>query len=244
MRHLSYLFLSAVALLFVACGTDSSTAVQAPLAEVVKTLFGYDEAPLAEIRQEISEVPGKDYSRLVAYWTAYTDFQTAIFRMKTNDKAGSEAVARRGIATLEAVSGKNAEELALQSFIEGFVIQFTDGVESARAAQVSAEHIAAAHELNPDNLRVQYVMGSMDYYTPAEYGGGEQAEQFLTRAITLPEQTGASSALPTWGKAGAYELLVRHYSNAADAAKAERFLQEGLDKYPNDYLLTAMAHKQ
>lgn len=256
--------LLAIGLLFAACGNDAGTDVQAPLAEVVKTIpanatldgvqarienasnesfFGYDDAPLASIRQEISEVRGSEYSRLVAYWTAYADFQTAIFKMKTNDRSGSEAIARRGIAALDAIEGKNAEELALQAYIEGFVIPFTEGVESARAAQAATDHVNEAYALNPENMRVQYVMGSMDYYTPAEYGGGEKAEHFLTKAIALPEQATNSGYLPSWGKAGAYELLVRHYSDAADEATAQRFLQEGLQQFPDDYLLTAMAEK-
>lgn len=265
MRPLHLFFTFALGLLITACGTDAVSNVQAPLAEVVKELpanhtldgiqakienaadesfFGVDAAPLDDIRQEINEVQGADYERLVAYWTAYTDFQTAIFKMKTNEPAASEAAARRGVAALDAIDGKNAEELALQSFIEGFTIQFTDGVASAKAAQAAAANIEKAYELNPENLRVQYVMGSMDYYTPAEYGGGEKAEGYLTKAISLPQQEVTSTYLPSWGKAGAYELLVRHYSAAADQATAQRFLEEGLQQFPDDYLLASLADKR
>jgi hypothetical protein len=262
MRPLSILFVFAIGLFITACGSDASSNVQQPLAEVVtglpsnatltniqskienaanESFFGYDGAPLKELRQEITEVKGPEYGRLVAYWTAYTDFQTSIFKLKTNDAAGSEAAARRGVAALEAIEGKNAEELALQSFIESFTIQFTEGVESARSANAATANIEEAFALNPENLRVQYVMGSMDYYTPSEYGGGTKAVGYLNKAIELPEQAVNNSFLPSWGKAGAYELLVRHYSDAADQATAKRYLEEGLAQYPNDYLLTAMA---
>lgn len=255
----------AIGFSFFACGNDAAMEVQAPLAEIVQDLpanatlegiqarvdnatnesfFGYDAAPLEELRQEINEVRGAEFERLVAYWTAYTDFQTAIFKMKTNDRSGSEAVARRGIARLRAVEGKNAEELALLAYIEGFVIPFTEGVESARAAKTATEHIQRAVELNPENLRVQYVLGSMDYYTPAKYGGGKKAEGCLVKAIALPEQSAPNAYLPSWGKPAAYELLVRHYSEAADEATAARLLEEGLAQYPDDYQLTAMAEKQ
>ncbi|TXF87117.1 hypothetical protein FUA23_18670 [Neolewinella aurantiaca] len=248
-------------LAFTSCGEDNAASVQPPLASVVEELppnatlegieakitkatnesfFNVDAAPLARLHEEINAVATPGYDRLVAYWSAYNDFQTAIFHMKNEEPAESERTVRRGIDALAAIEGKNAEELTLQAFLQGFAIQFNTGMATARAANEAMASIEAARELNPDNLRTQYVLGSLDFYTPAEYGGGKKAEGFLVKAIDLPVQTVASSYLPSWGKAEAYELLVRHYKAAADEAVASRYLKEGLSQYPDNYQLSAL----
>ena len=262
MRIFHSLTVGVLALVLASCASDGNpTTVQAPLAELAAGLPSPSSldnieyqiaeamntafqtatpAPLNDVRARIQSIDDPQFSRFMSYWTAYTDFQTAIFEVKNQRPEASERAALRGLAVLEGVTGKNAEELALQAFIHGFAIQFTEGMETAQAARAATEAIEQAAELAPDNARVQYVLGSLDFYTPAEYGGGKLAADYLRRAIELPARTAAYPTLPSWGKSGAYELLVRHYEGAGQPAVADRYLREGVRLYPDDYLLTAM----
>lgn len=248
---------------FTSCGEDQAANVQPPLASIIgelppnatlagieasiteatnQSFFNVDASPLEKLHQEINAVNTPGYDRLVAYWSAYNDFQTAIFYLKNEQPAESERTVRRGIDALAAIEGKNAEELSLQAFLQGFAIQFNTGMASARAANEAMASIEAARKLNPDNLRTQYVLGSLDFYTPAEYGGGKKAEGYLVKAISLPEQVVASDYLPSWGKAESYELLVRHYKAAAEDAVASRYLEEGLSQFPDNYQLSSLSN--
>lgn len=197
--------------------------------------------PLTDLRTEITAIKGKEYVRLVAYWTAYIDYQTSIFYLKFQDNEKSEAAAASGIAALEAIKGKNSEELALQAFIRSFSIQFASGFGAARVSKKAGNEAEAALKLDPENLRANYVLGSLDFYTPAQYGGGKKAEGYLIKAISLPASKLKNPYLPTWGKDQAYELLIRHYQKAEQTADAERLLKEALAQFPNNYMLNSLA---
>ncbi|MEO0734257.1 MAG: hypothetical protein AAFZ52_15585, partial [Bacteroidota bacterium] len=226
MRSLTYLLLFGVGLILAACTatTDSTTATQPPLAEVVTTLppnatlagiegriaeatdatfINYDPSHLEQISRETAGVNAAGYERLANYWSAYADFHAAVYEMKTEDKPAAAVATQRALDKLASIEGKNVEELTLQAFIQGFAVQFAEGPQITAAARAAQESIDAAKAIEPNNPRLQYVMGSMDFYTPAEYGGGKKAEGYLTRAIELPAQTTSSEYLPSWGKAEA-----------------------------------------
>jgi len=206
-----------------------------------QTFMQQKVTPLTDLRAEVAAVKGKEYVRLVAYWTAYIDYQTSIYYLKFQDKDKSAAAAERGIATLESIKGKNAEELALQAYIRSFSIQFASGFGAARVSKKAGNEAEAALKLDPENLRANYVLGSLDFYTPAQYGGGKKAEGYLTKAISLPPSKLDNPYLPTWGKDQAYELLIRHYQKAEQKTDADRLLKEALAKYPNNYMLNSLA---
>ncbi|TXF87116.1 hypothetical protein FUA23_18665 [Neolewinella aurantiaca] len=258
-----FLYLSAFLLLgalFNSCGDDTPPP-RRPLAEVVRqiqpnaTLEGIEPritaatnrafmrksaSPLTDLRDEITSVKGAEYERLVSYWAAFTDFQIGVFGNSHNDDAGAKAALDRGIALLESVERKNAEELSLLAFLQGFSTEFASDTEVIGISDKAQANIAAAMKLNPDNLRTQYVLGCLDYYTPKEFGGGKVAKIHLSRATNLPANSIDSPYLPSWGKAEAYELLVRHYTAEGQLDVAEATLEEGLALYPDDHQLSLL----
>lgn len=258
----TYSFLFTLLSLLPSCGQDQAVAdAGRPMAEIVRqitpneTLEGVekritkamtrsflrnDSGPLDELRAEIVAVKDPEYTRLVAYWASYLDFQLAVFANIHDDVARSKTAVTRGIETLEAIEGKNVEELNLLAFLQGFSIEFADGEELIDISDRAHANVATAMKLNPDNLRTQYVTGCLDFYTPAEYGGQKVAQIHLTKATTLPANAIDSPYLPTWGKAEAYELLVRYYSAKGEVETARKTLDEGLALYPDDHQLSEL----
>lgn len=45
-----------------------------------------------------------------------------------------------------------------------------------------------------------YAQGSIDFYTPKEYGGGTKAESALLKAINLPEKNKVNSSTTYLGQ--------------------------------------------
>ncbi|TXF87119.1 hypothetical protein FUA23_18680 [Neolewinella aurantiaca] len=200
-------------------------------------------APLTAIRKEISQVESPEQQQLVTYWLAHTDFQIAVYYLTAKDMKACETVIKRGISLLEGVKNKNSEELALLAYLQGFSIQFSKGLGAAKISKRANANSSNAAKLDAENLRAHYVMGSLNFYTPKAYGGGKKVEEHLTRAISLPANKLGNPYLPGWGKAEAYELLVRHYRNTSREDEAEILLSEGLELFPDNYLLNSLAAK-
>lgn len=258
---LPYCLILVLLSLLPSCGDDVVSDAGRPLAEIVRqitpneTLEGVepritaamtrsflrkDPGPLDKLRSSIVAVKGEEYHRLVGYWSAFVDFQLAVFHDNHEAPDESKTAINRGIATLEAVEGKNVEELNLLAFLQGFSTQFADEAEQIRISDRAQANVSAAMKLNPDNLRTQYVTGCLDFYTPAEYGGQQVAKIHLTKATELPANAIDSPYLPTWGKAEAYELLVRYYSAQGEVEIARQTLDEGLALYPDDHQLSEL----
>jgi len=199
--------------------------------------------PLTAIRKEISLVDSPEQQRLVTYWLAHTDFQISIYHLTAEDMESCETVVKRGIELMKKVRNKNSEELALLAYLQGFSIQFSKGLGAARISKSANNNARNAAKLDPENLRAHYVMGSLNYYTPKAYGGGKKVEEHLTRAISLAPNKLGNPYLPGWGKAEAYELLVRHYHKNDQIEEAKKFLKEGLDLFPDNYLLNSLVAK-
>lgn len=199
--------------------------------------------PLTEIRKEIESLKSPEYQRLVTYWLAHTDFQTAIFYLTAKDKANCEVVTKRGIKLMQGVKSKNSEEYALLAYLQGFSIQFAKGMGAAKISKSATSNAQAAVKLNSENLRGYYVLGSLNYYTPKAYGGGKKVEEYLTKAISLPANKRNNPYLPSWGKAESYELLVRQLRKEDRLQEANGYLEKGLDLFPDNYQLNSLAAK-
>jgi len=207
---------------------------------MTRSFLRQDPGPLNRLRTDVNAVEGEEYERLVSYWSSFIDFQLSVFHSEHDELDAGKSAVDRGVATLESVEGKNVEELNLLAFLQGFSTKFADEREQIQISDRAQANIAAAMKLNPDNLRTQYVTGCLDFYTPAEYGGQKVAEIHLAKAISLPANAIDSPYLPTWGKAEAYELMVRYYSAKGDIETARKTLDEGLALYPDDHQLSEL----
>ncbi len=92
-------------------------------------------------------------------------------------------------------------------------------------------------------MRAYYIAGSSDYYTPEKYGGGKKVAQHLHKAIELPTQKMPNAYLPSWGKAEAYEILIKWYIRKEKWDLAKEYFQQGVKEFPENYQLNQLAAK-
>ncbi len=193
---------------------------------------------------EITSRLEKDGSSLATYWQAYAKYYESIFYLKKGDKGKSEAMINEGIEMLSKLKNKNSEDYALLAIMQNFSMQFTTnmmkmGVISGKIS----ENVEKAIKTGPNNLRAYYAAAANDFYTPEQYGGGAKAEGYLLKAIALDEQSSGDDSLPTWGKDQAYQMLVTLYLKKGNSGLAKKYLDEGIQLYPDNYGLAELVKK-
>ncbi|MEL6941550.1 MAG: hypothetical protein AAFO82_02695 [Bacteroidota bacterium] len=195
---------------------------------------------LDKIVSELENMPTNTWSD---YWLAYAKFRKAVFHIAQNDTEQSESISKDALETVANIKEKTSEHYALQAMIHSFTIQFMRGIQAGVASQKVSSLLKKAKKLDDKNLRVYFVMGNQDFYTPEQYGGGKKVEEFLTQAIALDHQYNDNPILPTWGKDEAYELLLEFYIKNEEYEKAKTLFQEASTAYPNSYRLMQMGTK-
>lgn len=196
-----------------------------------------------EIAQKLEKTYEENPKNLVQYWRAYTAYYQAIFYTVQEETEQSERYANKGIDMLKNMEGKNAEDYTLLSMIQGFSIQFKSGIGAALLSSKATKNAEKALALNENNPRAYFVLGSNDFYTPEQYGGGKRAEELLLKAISLPAQEQPNPYLPSWGIEESYELLIKHYIKQKQWDKAQAHFDKASSKFPNSYTINSLASK-
>lgn len=176
---------------------------------------------------------------LVQYWRAYLHYYLAIFYLQNNNSQKSESAIDKGIELISKMKGKNSEDYALLSLMQGFSIQFK-GMKAMFIGPESKRNAKKAIELDEKNLRAYFVYASNDFYTPAQYGGGKEAEEYILKAVVMPSQATRNDYLPSWGKEEAYEMLVKLYLQKENWEAAKKYWQEAHQAFPNSYLINQL----
>lgn len=223
-----------------ALSDDVFEGIEARITEAMNTSFmKRDISYLEAIRAEIAGVEGAENLRAAVYWTAYTDFNLAIFKLKSGKAQEATAVVGAAIETLDVLTKKDAEELTLLAFLQDFYVQFLPEDQREKLSLSATNNIAAALALEEDNMRANYVNGRIGFYD----AGNETVEASLVRAIELPANKTGNTALPGWGKAEAYELLVNFYLKNKRFGEAGTTLEAALELYPDNYQLSVLVPK-
>jgi tetratricopeptide (TPR) repeat protein len=200
----------------------------------------------AALRQhDLSEMDQVEKELTTDYWMAYSQYFRAIYLLKTGDNEGSREKVEAGIERLKSIKTKSSEDYALLSVMRSFSIQFVDNVmkQGMLSGQVRDE-ARKAIRLDDQNLRAYYALGSIDFYTPKEYGGVQEAEKLLLKAVSLEEQQAEGNDLPTWGKDFAYQMLVSLYLKNNDPAQAKRYWEEAHRLYPDNEMINGLGFDQ
>ena len=206
----------------------------------VSAMLQEDLQPILDQEKQLeSALPSAP--KIGPYWLAYNYFYKAIYYNEVEDYESSETAVIAGVELLEAKTRKNAEDLALLAYMQSFSIQFVTGMKAGIISNRCKKNALAAIDLDPDNLRAYYVYGSIDYYTPTEYGGGKKAEDYFKKAIALPDQRVANPYLPSWGKEDAYVLLIEHLLEQDRRSEAVATYKEGILRFPDSYRLGEVA---
>lgn len=219
---------------------DDLTAPQSTIEDTLSQAFATgSEAPLTTLATTLAEKEGSASTYWLAYCHLYTSYYYA--GMQQDDKV-REAL-EDGIKVMEAKEEKDSEDYALLAFLRCQTIRFVSGVKAGMTVSQSIEEAGKATDLDPKNLRGWYVRGVIDYYTPREFGGQAQCEEFLLRAISLPEQTTPDATLPSWGKVEAYTVLIEYYLGAEKPERAKEIYDLALKEYPDAEALKPYASK-
>lgn len=209
----------------------------------VKGMINKSAAPMTEMNKQLGSLYEESPNKLIHYWQAYLSYYKAIFHLQMNQQKASEEAVEDGITLLEDMSRKNSEDFALLALMESFSLQFKSSMKLAFVSGDVKEHAQKSKELNPENPRAYFVLGSNDFYTPEKYGGKKKAESYLKKAISLPAQEQPNPYLPSWGVEESYEMLVKYYIQEEEWENAKKYFAEAREKYPNNYRINEMAPK-
>ena len=195
---------------------------------------------LADLEQALLNL-NKNNNGIITYWYSYTCYYHSILLMAGKENKSSEKILDEGIMQLKNVSNLNSEHFALLALMESFSFKYASGLEIPFISKRVKQNAERALQLDSLNLRAYFVLGSNDFYSPEQYGGGKKAAGYLTKAIKLNDQSVANPYLPSWGKNSAYELLIRFYLNHKQFAEAKKYYQEAITLYPDDYMIIKLS---
>jgi len=178
-----------------------------------------------------------DNKNLKKYWIAYINYYKTIIGMQLKNKELAEKSNKKGIETLLNIDTKNSDDYALLALLKGMSFSFVPGIEAPAISKDINKFIEKGKKADDTNFRIHYAEGSIDFYTPKEYGGGTKAEESLIKAINLPEKNIGNSQLPTWGKEEAYDLIIRLYLRDKQKDKAKTYFDKAKQLFPNSYII-------
>lgn len=202
-----------------------------------------DDKDLLAIENSLMKLIAKSKNNIVVYWYSFACYYHSIFYSIKKDKKNSEKILIEGINQIEKIGTKNSEHYALLAMMQSFSIQFAPGIRApfiSKNVKLNAEKALAIDSLN---LRAYYVLGSNDYYTPEQYGGGKKAENYLKKALSLKDQSQVNPYLPSWGRNSSYELLIKFYMAHNRFDEAKKYYKEANALFPDDYMINQLAAK-
>jgi tetratricopeptide (TPR) repeat protein len=209
----------------------------------VKGNISQTDSDMVLLEEELINLNRIKNNSIINYWYSYACYYHSILAMIQKDLKKSEKVLDEGIETLEDIDPKTSEHYALLALMKSLSIKYSPGIKAPFISASVKNNAEKAIELDSLNLRAYYVLGSNDFYTPEQYGGGKKAEGYFRKAIQLSNQSVKNPYLPSWGKNTAYELLIRLYIKREQFDEARKYFQEAIAMYPNDYMINQLASK-
>jgi hypothetical protein len=214
---------------------------QKVLKAFVNSKINNTDKELIALELSLLDLNKKSSNNIIIYWYSFACYYHSILLIIEKDNKKSEEILDKGIKEIESVNLKNSEHLALLALMESFSIQFAPGIQAPFISKRVKENTEKALQIDSLNLRAYYVLGSNDFYTPEQYGGGKKTESFLKKAISLKDQTVSNPYLPSWGKNSAYELLIRFYIKKQNLNEAKKYYKEAIAAFPDDYMINKLA---
>jgi len=208
----------------------------------VQSLMSKDNSVLSKLSVEFEQLNKEKKQNIILYWRSYLQFYSSIYYLKKNDNETAEKEVDKGIDWLKEMGKKNSEDYALLAMLQGFGIQFK-GMKAMFISGDIKKNANQAIAIDSTNLRAYYVYASNDFHTPEQYGGGKEAEKYLLKAISLPNQKIKNDYLPSWGKEEAYEMLIKLYIKKEKWELAKKYFQDGIKEFPESYTINQLASK-
>lgn len=200
----------------------------------VQGIMSKETKKMDELKTDLAQLQQQEKHKLIQYWQAYLQYYASIYYLQAGNNEQSEKEVDQGISWMKAMSNKDAEDYALLAMLQSFGIQFK-GMRAMFISSSIKKNVKKALAMDPENLRAHFVYASNDYYTPAKYGGGKEAETYLLKALKLPIQKTKNDKLPSWGMEEAYEMLIKLYMKQEKWDSAKQYYAEGSKTFPSNY---------
>jgi len=210
--------------------------IQNRILEARNSSIKLEENRLLPVREALKTAYQADGSNLTAYWMNYARYQEVLFHRSMDQKEEALGKLREGIDQLESLKDTDSEIHALLGMMYSLAISFEPNMAVAYSTKADRNY-NKARRLDPENLRAWLGLGRSDFYTPEEYGGGQEVEKCLTQALSLPEKSGESEFAPSWGKDEAYFYLAKYYEREGHIENAVLYCKQGLRKFPGHFRL-------
>lgn len=172
-------------------------------------------------------------NNIVKQWLAYGLMNKSVYLLQTHSPEVS-AVLKEGIALLEGMEKKNSEDYALLGCLQSLSTATLQGMQAGMMAGKATENATKARQLDSTNLRAWYVLGSLDFYTPAMYGGGKKAEEYLLKGLACKDQPIRNPYFPSWGRDRIYMLLIEISLKDDNKEQAAMLLQQAKKLFPHN----------
>ncbi|MBW8049880.1 MAG: hypothetical protein FVQ77_05985 [Cytophagales bacterium] len=213
------------------------------LQSFVQSLMSKKIEEMEKLSNELEKLFKQKNKNLILYWRSYLQFYKSIYYLKSSEKENAKKEIERGVDWMEEMKKKNSEDYALLTMLKSFSIQFKSGMKAAFISKDVKQNAKTAIAIDSLNLRAYYVYASNDFYTPKKYGGGKEAEKYLLKAISLPDQKIKNIYLPSWGKEEAYEMLIKLYIRNKKLDLAKKYFKKANKLYPDNYTINQLATK-
>lgn len=117
--------------------------------------------------------------------------------------------AQKFIDTADSLQPDESEIYVIKGMIGQARMQIDPMNRYMKYGAESNANLQKATELDPGNPRPEYLMGTMTYYTPVQFGGGAQAAKpiFESSLEKFNNFTPDNELMPVWGKENIEQML-------------------------------------
>lgn len=197
--------------------------------------------PFLELEKSIKDVKMNNY--LPQYWKAYLKLNLSSFYAEIEDKAKGEESINEALNILDKIENKDAEVLALLAYTQSSSIRYVSGMQAGLLSQKAGQTIKNATKIDDNNIRVWFVSGVLDFYTPKAFGGQKECEKNFKKAISLEEKNVTNPYLPTWGKEDSYVMLINYLLTNSRKNEAKQYYKEAISAFPHSTELQVLAKR-
>lgn len=163
-----------------------------------------DKARRAEAGNKLSLIAKKWPGEWSAHY--YNAYAKAMMSYDEIDEAKKDAILNDADASLESMKSllkKETDEThVLRAMLANARMAVSPQNRWQKYGKLFDEHLKAAKDLNPNNPRIYYLIGTSKFFTPKAFGGGHKASlPYFEKAQGLfAAESTTDIVIPHWGK--------------------------------------------
>ena len=208
----------------------------------IGAVFTKSTQSLDKIGDTLKKAYEKKPHNIIQYWLGYLDYHRAIVQFQSGNQEASKETINQLEKRIEGMENKNEEDYALLAMAQIFSVQFK-GLNTLFIGNSINDNLEKAESINAENLRVWLAMGQRDCFLPKEYGGGNNAEEYLLKALDINPQPNENTYLPSWGLEETHETLIRLYIRSENWEKAKNRYEIAIKNFPKNARIKVLGGK-